>query len=207
MSSSVPSRFQPWETFSDVDIWNSFRMGNKLALEYIYRRYAKDLFNYGMKIKTHRNLVKDCIQELFVELWRSRSDLSETHHIKFYLLKSIKIKIYHQLKQQMRFDYVSTTDQICADLMDISSSYETHLIEAQSQEESRKKVTKCVQQLPARQREIIHLLFFEEQNYEEIADIMGIHVQSVYTLTWKALSALKKRLVDFPILFLLICLS
>jgi RNA polymerase sigma factor (sigma-70 family) len=181
-------------------------MGNKQALEYIYRRYAKDLFNYGMKIKTHRNLVKDCIQELFVELWKSRSDLSETHHIKFYLLKAIKIKIYHQLKKQMRFDYISSADQMCSDLMDISSSYEAHLIEVQSQEESRKKVTQCVQQLPARQREIIHLLFFEGQSYEEIADIMGIHVQSVYTLAWKALSALKKRLVDFPVLFLLICL-
>ena len=60
--------------------------------------------------------------------------------------------------------------------------------------------------IPARQREVIHLLFFEGQSYEEIADIMGIHVQSVYTLAWKALTALKKRLVDYPILFLILCL-
>jgi len=206
MSSSVPSRFQQWETLSDVDIWNSFRAGNQQALEYIYRIYAKDLFNYGMKIKTHRNLVKDCIQELFVELWKSRSGLCETHHIKFYLLKAIKIKIYHQLKHQMRFDHISTSDQTCSGLMDISSSYEDHLIETQSREASRKKITQCVQQLPARQQEIIHLLFFEGQSYEEIADIMGIHVQSVYTLAWKALTALKKRLVDYPILFFIICL-
>lgn len=206
MSSSVPSRFHPWETFSDVDIWNSFRAGNQQALEYIYRRYAKDLFNYGMKIKMHRSLVKDCIQELFVELWKSRTGLSETHHIKFYLLKAIKIKIYHQLKQQMRFDYLSASDQPFSDLMHLSSSYETQLIETQSREASRKKITQCVQQLPVRQREIIHLLFFEGQSYEETADIMGIHVQSVYTLAWKALTALKKRLVDFPILFFIVCL-
>ena len=206
MSSSVPSRFQQWKTFSDVDIWNSFRAGNKQALEYIYRMYAKDLFNYGMKIKMHRSLVKDCIQELFVELWKSRSGLTETHNIKFYLLKAVKIKIYYQLKQQMRFDHISVADRSGADLTDISSSYEAHLIETQNREEGRKKITQCVQQLPARQREVIHLLFFEGQSYEEIADIMGIHVQSVYTLAWKALTALKKRMVDFPILFLICCL-
>jgi len=205
MSSSVPSRFQQWKTLSDVDIWNSFRAGNKQALEYIYRMYAKDLFNYGMKIKMHRSLVKDCIQELFVELWKSRSGLTETHHIRFYLLKAVKIKIYHHLKQQMRVDPISASEQ-ASDLTDASSSYETHLIETKSREEVRKKITQCVQQLPNRQQEIIHLLFFEGLGYEEIADIMGIHVQSVYTLAWKALTALKKRMVDFPILFLICCL-
>lgn len=206
MSSSVPSKLQPWATLSDVEIWNSFKAGDQQALEYMYRRYAKDLFNYGMKIKMHRNLVKDCIQELFVELWKSRLSLSETNNIKFYLLKAIKIKIYYELKQQMRFDQMSASDQADTDLLDITSSYEAHLIEAQSREASRKRIIHCVQQLPVRQREIIHLLFFEGQSYEEIAEIMDIHVQSVYTLVWKALTALKKRLVDFPILFVIFCL-
>lgn len=85
----------------------------------------------------------------------------------------------------------------------VALPYEASLVEAQTHEERKQKVLQSVQQLPARQQQIIHLLFFESLSYEEISEIMGIHVQSVYTLAWKSLSALKKRLTDIFVFFII----
>ena len=65
------SECKPWEAVPDAEIWDSFKSGSSEALEHIYRTYAKDLFNFGMKIKANSSLVEDAIQELFVELWSS----------------------------------------------------------------------------------------------------------------------------------------
>ncbi|CAN5340240.1 hypothetical protein BH23BAC1_BH23BAC1_07280 [soil metagenome] len=56
----------------ESDIWKAFRNGNKQALETIYRNNINELFIYGMKIKCHENLVKDCIQELFMNFGMAR---------------------------------------------------------------------------------------------------------------------------------------
>lgn len=53
----------------------------------------------------------------------------------------------------------------------------------------------ALEKLPMRQKEVIAYLFFENHSYEDTSKIMGINVQSVYTLAWKAISNLKKKLL------------
>lgn len=198
-------KLTPCSSITDEQLWASFRHGDKQALENIYRTYSKVLFVYGMKIKRNRSLVKDCIQELFVELWKSRSRLSATNNIKFYLLKALKLKMHHQLKKESYLDTITEEADYTSPLS-ISVSYEDSLIEAQTCQENRQKIRSMVRQLPNRQREIIHLLFFEGLSYEEISSIMHIHTQSVYTLVWKALSSLKKQFSTLLFFLLVNCL-
>jgi len=47
-----------------------------------------------------------------------------------------------------------------------------------------------------RQKQVIHLLFFEQIAYEEVSKLMGINLRSVYTLAWKAIANLKKHIVS-----------
>lgn len=188
------------QSLPDQKVWGAFREGNKGALEFVYRRYITDLYNYGMKIKGHECLVKDCIQELFVELWHSRVHLASTNNIRFYLLKALKLKIHHHLKKELRYDDHETAQSLSSE--ELVLPHESYLIHHQLKEEQKQKLYQGIKQLPARQREILHLLFFVELSYEEVSEIMGINVRSVYTLAWKSLAALRKKLIDF--LFLLI---
>lgn len=70
--------FSDFSDLPEKDIWDAFRNGNKEALELIYRKNINELFLYGMKIRGHEHLIKDCIQELFIELWNSKQNLSPT---------------------------------------------------------------------------------------------------------------------------------
>lgn len=180
-----------WQSSSDIDIWDAFKRGEKEALEHIYRQYINDLYNFGMKIKGHDCLVKDCIQELFVDLWKGRHQISSTDNIKFYLLKALKNKINRRLKnEQITSSKISTPE--------IVLSPESILIQNQLEEEQLLKLHQAIRHLPERQREIIHLLFFEGLSYEQVSEIMAINVRSVYTLAWKSLATLRRKLV-FPL--------
>jgi RNA polymerase sigma factor (sigma-70 family) len=179
------------ESLPDNKIWEAFQKGNKEALEIIYRRYVNDLYNYGMKIKGHESLIKDCIQELFVELWHSKNNLSSTDNIKYYLLRAIKFKINHHLKIELRHSN-TVSQNFYNDKFEYS--HEANLIRHQNKEEQKRELYRVMMQLPSKQREVLHLLFFEEFSYKKVSEMMAINLRSVYTLAWKSLSVLRKKI-------------
>lgn len=60
--------FRP-DHIDDQALWNSFRSGDEQAFVIIFDRNVKPLYNYGMKIIADGDLVKDTVQNLFIELW------------------------------------------------------------------------------------------------------------------------------------------
>ena len=54
------------------------------------------------------------------------------------------------------------------------------------------KIAALLNELPKRQKEVIYLHYFEEMDYAQIAEVMGIHYQSVLNLTQKALQKLRQ---------------
>jgi DNA-directed RNA polymerase specialized sigma24 family protein len=62
--------------FNDPEVWDQLREGDHRALEYLYRTYGKDLFNFGMKLYGRHDWVQDTLQELFVDLWKQHQKLS-----------------------------------------------------------------------------------------------------------------------------------
>ncbi len=188
-----------YQQLPDKDIWTALQKGEKKALEYIYCRYVNDLYNYGMKIEANHPLVKDCIQELFVEIWKNRGKLSMTDNIKFYLLKALKFKLYHPFSKELTYCH----SNLESSAVEVVLSPETILIQGQHQEEQMLRLHQAMKQLPTRQQEILHLLFFEGLSYEQVSDIMAIRIRSVYTLAWKSLAALRKNRKDFLTAFLM----
>jgi RNA polymerase sigma factor (sigma-70 family) len=73
-------------------------------------------------------------------------------------------------------------------------SFESSLIKYEEDQAIRQQLQMAFKSLPARQQEVIELLFYKEFSYEEISAILSINLRSVYTLAWKAISSLKKRL-------------
>src|SRR5258708_2543194 len=86
---------------TDIDLWNAFKQGNKESFAILFRRYYPLLLQYGVKLCPDVNVVEDSIQELFVDLWQSRSD-TEVRSVKSYLLKAMKYKILKNQKNKNR---------------------------------------------------------------------------------------------------------
>lgn len=170
----------------DQQLWEQFCKGNKIAFSKIYQRYAETLFAYGLKMTHHQEIVKDVVQDLFVELWKKREDLQHVENVKFYLLQSFRYKLLRILKNKQRI----VGEQFL--LETIQDSPETILISKELNQEQLKRLRHCLQQLPERQKEILHLRFFQNLKNEEIAKMLDINYQSVANHLYKGIKNLKR---------------
>lgn len=193
------SRDNPGLAPDDAKLWIQIKEGERAGLEALYIKYTQELFRLGMSIKGDRSMVKDCIQEVFLKIWQYRHTIKATDNVKLYLFKCLSNKIHKEVgKDKKRYGH-------------LNSEWEDKLFNEQEAEvgssfEKRKNLMEALESLPARQHEVIHLLYYENHSYEDISIIMGINVQSVYTLAWKAIANLKKRFALIG-LFLLIFLT
>lgn len=169
----------------DSVIWDAFCAGNESAFIHIYQQYFDLLYAYGWRICKDEALVKDAIQDLFVDLRQRRERLGKTDSIKFYLFKSIRRRITVQSEKQKKqldenYDLVYTF------------SPEDQLIAQQLDEEKRSKLEKGLAQLSPRKKEVIYYFFFEGMSYQQIQEIMQLdHVKSARNLIYKALDFLR----------------
>ena len=175
---------------SDNEIWKKFKSGDIKSYEVIYRSNVQHMFNYGMSIIRNEGLVKDCIQELFLDLWKSRRNLSSTGNIKYYLLKALRWKINHSKVRDKKMVAMDKEPQVFS--KHISFPFEDELIRSQHVASRKLKVEHALDKLTSRQKEVITLIFYEGFTYEEVASIMSISIGSVYTLAWKAITQIKR---------------
>src|SRR5215831_20099737 len=77
----------------DLSLWLRFKNGDKQAFAELYQKHILSLLAYGSKLCSDQEILKDSIQELFVELWNSRQNLSATDSVKFYLFKALRYKL------------------------------------------------------------------------------------------------------------------
>jgi len=182
---------------SDLLLWNRLRQGNKKALETIYRSHIAGLKQYGLRFTQDASTVEDCIQELFVELWNSRSRLSETDSIKPYLLLSLKRKIFRVVKKNRKSTDVELEEYHFDAVLDIESM----LVVSEDASTQKEKLKKAFEQLSDRQKEIIYLKYYADLNYKDIAGQMDLNYQSARNLLHRAITKLSKN-IELILIFL-----
>lgn len=171
-------------------LWSDLRSGDKSALEAIYRNFIQDLFNFGMSLHADETLVKDSIQDIFIDLWNYRSKLCSEVNIKQYLFKSLSNRIQKELGKNAR----RTSIHWKVDQEILIDSTEDMLIQTQLHSEISSKMKLALEALPIRQKEVLQYLFFEKLSYEDTSKQLDINIRSTYTLAWKAINALKKTI-------------
>ena len=180
-------------------LWQLLREGDRKGLEGLYRLFAKELFKYGLALVNDEDFVQDCIQEVFIDLWKYHDNLQKAENVKVYLFRSLSHKIFRESKKKGKWKWEELGEESIHHLS--VESKEGELIGIQREISLQIKLALGLEKLPIRQMQVIQLLYFEQFSYEEVSKMMGINLRSVYTLAWKAIASLKKHVVS-----LLFCL-
>jgi RNA polymerase sigma factor (sigma-70 family) len=176
---------------NDIDLWQHFKKGNEEAYSFIYEKYVPILYSYGYRIYPDEDLVKDCLQDLFVTLWSSRGNLANTDSIKYYLFRSLRREIARKLSSATNF----TPDPATSVAENVEYPIEDHLIALEISNTQSKELDIALTYLSDRQREAVYLRFYQNIGFEEIAAIMGITHRAVYKLIYRAVDILKKAYI------------
>jgi RNA polymerase sigma factor (sigma-70 family) len=175
----------------DIALWESFKDGDTASFHELFRKYYSSLYLYGYKITQDKELLEDCIQDLFTELWTSPSK-TQVKSVKAYLLKSLQYKVLKGLQKRSKF--LLSDDDTSAPGFEIS--HDNLMILREDQQDNGNKIKSAMTQLSRRQQEIIYLRFFQNLSYEEISDVMDINYQVARNLLYQSIKALRKSLMQ-----------
>ena len=177
----------------EVAIWDQFRAGDQKAFTALYQHFVQPLYSYSMGVTNDKELIKDCLHDLFVELWRNHATIGPTTSVKYYLMASIKRKLVRHMETQMK-NHVHHTNYMM-DFSEADYSQEAILIKYEEEIRTNKQLANCLNMLSKRQREAILLRFFQNMDTDQISDSMKINPQSVYNLIFGALRVMKEGLM------------
>ena len=170
---------------TDEKLWENFIAGDKAAFQTIYEKSVSDLFAYGCRISSDQELVKDCIQDLFIYLYRTRSKISRTNKILPYLMLSLKRSIIRKLKEQ-RIDSRADLENLPFSII---------LVEDENIAKDEDDVLqKAMDLLAPREREAIYLRFILSLDYDELSKTLNLNYQTSRNLIHRALQKLRTSL-------------
>ena len=184
--------FVEFHNTSDKYIWDKFREGHPGAFEIMYERNINVLANYGRRMSSDTDLVKDAIQDLFIDLWRNRANLSSTDTIKFYLIKAFRRNLIKKINAAKKID--SHEEHTSGISHSFELSHELVIVESEIESEKLDHLNSILNNLPPRQKEAVFLRFYGGLNYTEISDAMGINQQSAHNMVFRALEVLRDKM-------------
>lgn len=170
-------------------IWTRFKSGDQEAFAVLYNHHINTLYSYGTKLCKDKDVVKDALQDLFLELFLHRDKIRiSPENLKFYLLLALKRNLIKKLKagRLVTHEFNESVD------FEPQYSIEFQIIEQEQNEEINRKVLDAIRQLPAKQKEAVYLRYNESLEYGEIAAILEITVESVRKQVHRALKTVRE---------------
>lgn len=173
------------------NLWKRFVEGDDSAFSTLFDNLSDSLFDYGRRFVTDEDIVKDCIQDLFIKLLSMRSGLSSVISPRFYLFRALKNLIINAITRNSRLVYIDPQEL---------PFYAEYIISDKSQSESefsdefREKFLTIVNTLSSRQKEAIYLRYQEGMTYEEISRTLDIKYQSTRNLIHRAIEKIRTEM-------------
>lgn len=162
------------------------RAGDANALKELYNIFYQQLFTANFVVCMHRDTVKDSIHDAFISIWVNRDKLPPVTSVGGYLSTCVRRKMIDTLKKEYPLKSALLKMEAVHEF-----SYEEVIIAFQAEEATRKTLQEALSHLTGKQKEIIQLRFFENRNYEEIAQLLGCEPRTIYNHVYQAVERLR----------------
>lgn len=155
------------------------------AFAFIYEQYYETLCQVSYKILFDQTQSEDVVQEVLIELYNKREQLTINSSLIAYLRKAVYYRTINALKHNARFA-LDGEDK----LIDIDNS-DRDIEDMMIINEDLKNVNQVIESLPPKCKYVFTLSRYEDKSYAEIAEIMGISIKTVENQVAKALKIVR----------------
>ncbi len=174
-----------------INVWQRFKSGDRNAFTEIYNKYINVLFAYGSGITSDKELVKDCIQDLFIDLYRYKINLQKPKSLEFYLMKSLKRLILKKHKRNSKFDYFGNES---LPELNFRFDLEDNYIKTESEKTGNQILQSALNSLNDKNKELLFYKFNSNLTYKEIGQLTGAKKETVKKQVYRIILTLRKKL-------------
>jgi len=177
-----------FDQLEDTQLMECLSNDNRLAFEYIFKKYYQDLCRFGVTYVKDIDIAEELVQQIFINIWERRYELSISTSMKSYLFTAVRNKSFNYIKLQLPKEYKK---------VDID---EVGFIDSNNKEEDivfedlKVYVANAIDSLPAKCKVIFNLSRNSGLTYKEIAEELDISVKTVENQIGIALKKLREQL-------------
>lgn len=161
------------------------------AMQVLFECFHAELCQKAYRLLDDEDEAKDVVQEVFIKLWKNRSQLQIHTSLKAYLSRAVVNTSLNWLEKQKKFNKVAL--EKAAPLPADSFSQEQEQITA----ELTRFAERAIQHLPSRTKAVFVLIRQEEMSYKQVAETLGISLKAVEKEMMKALRLLREALKEY----------
>lgn len=153
----------------------------------LYDHYIHPMFNFGLRFTSDRELIKDCIHDVFVKVYQK--DDEQIRNASSYLFIALRNKILDEFRRKV---FVSETPLEDCQMSRSVVDTETLYLHQEAEEIKRDQVARLMDTLTRRQKEVFRLYYLEERKYEDICETMDMNYHSVRNLVYRGMLRLRE---------------
>lgn len=180
--------------------------GDEDAFCELYAAYKNRLLFFAMKFVKSRDFAEDIFQDAFTIIWQSRRFINPDASFSSYLYTIVRNRILNQIRDLDKEDTLK--EHILAQAIDYTDDTKEKILA----NDLREIINKALEKLTPRQREIFEMSREAQMSHKEIADALGISVNTVQEHISISLRTIRTFLSKYSdtyadLLLILICLN
>ncbi len=158
-------------------ILEGIRNKNEQVFKTFFDSHYNGLVTYANGFLFDKEASEDLVQEVFIYIWENASKLNVVTSLKSYVYAMVRNRCFNYLKS------IKVTDnykllEFSADLL------AEHVVDTASEDDKKivyHQILKIIDALPEKMQEIVRLKFIQNYTYLEIAEELGVSVNTVKT--------------------------
>ena len=180
--------------------------GDEDAFCELYAAYKNRLIYFAMRFLKSREYAEDIFQDAFAVVWQGRRFINPDASFSAYLYTIVQDRIVNQLRD------LSNQDKLREQILSQAVNYTNETKDEIIANDLRQFISRALQQLTPRQREIFQMSRERQMSHREIAEVLGISVNTVQESISISLRTLrtyleKNSIVSADLILLLVCLN
>ena len=164
--------------------------GDRLAFEQLFRAYQKRIAAYLYRMTGDAEAAAEATNDVMIAVWKQAKDFQALSKPSTWIFGIARNKGLGQLRTK--------STRRTEDIEDVPEAADTRKSPEQvlSQEQQSRQMRLALDQLPAEQREAVHMAFFQGMSYKEIAQVAGCPEATVKTRIFHAKRKLQPILAE-----------
>jgi len=173
------------ETDTENRLWlKNIAAGDQSAMREFYNAHESRVYAYAKNKLNDSHAAADIVNEVMIAVWQGAGKFQARSKVRSWLLSIAHFKIIDLYRRNSRADMTELNETL-PDETSVSA------LEIVGIMESRNFIEECMKRLSESHREVIHLCFFEELTYREVAQVVGCPEGTVKTRMFYARQQLK----------------
>lgn len=176
---------------SDERIVAKVQSGEKEAFAEIVERYEKPLFYFALRLCRKSDLAEDIVQDSFLRAYQNIWSFNTDRKFSSWMFRIVHNRTMDVLRKERKISEVDLEElpeieDSKKPAEEIAKELDLKLINSE--------LTKAIDGIKQKNKEVIILKYFYEKDYEEISDILKIPKSTVGTYLLRGKEELRKKL-------------